>query len=194
MRKTKAKRINFELFLYLLSVFHVLTEVEEKYKYIFRLYDTDKNMKIDAGDLSKIYRMIYTAPWMQEEDYSKLVTETLIKYGNKGEIRLENLRELIPEDEVREFLSFRFNNKFAWFITLSLPKVTIAILHLDLHHLLCTLPFPQAAAKNSHKNWLTEPLAVFGESLTFWKAGGKLIFIRLYSEQLNAFFRRRNRV
>jgi hypothetical protein len=70
-------------------------------------------MKIDAGDLSKIYRMIYTAPWMQEEDYSKLVTETLIKYGNKGEIRLENLRELIPEDEVREFLSFRFNNKFA---------------------------------------------------------------------------------
>lgn len=84
MRKTKAKRINFELFLYLLSVFHARTEVEEKYKYIFRLYDTDKNMKIDSGDLSKIYRMIYTAPWMQEEDYSKLVTETLIKYGNKG--------------------------------------------------------------------------------------------------------------
>jgi hypothetical protein len=45
-------------------------------------------MRVDVGDLTKIYRMIYQMPFMQEEDYSKLVTETLIKYGTKGEIRL----------------------------------------------------------------------------------------------------------
>ena len=50
---------------------------------------------------------------MQEEDYSKLVTQTLIRYGNKGEIKLENLMDLVPQDEVKECLSFRFNNKFA---------------------------------------------------------------------------------
>lgn len=87
MKKTKAKRINFELFLYLLSVFHVRTEIEAKYKYIFRLYDCDRNMKIESGDLSKVYKMIYNASWMHEEDYSKLVTETLIRFGNKGEIK-----------------------------------------------------------------------------------------------------------
>ena len=72
MRKIKAKRINFELFLFLLSTFHTRTEVEAKYKYIFRLYDVDRNQKIDVNDLNKIYRMIY--PHIQEEDYSKLVT------------------------------------------------------------------------------------------------------------------------
>lgn len=111
MKKTKAKRINFQLFLYLLSVFHVRTEVQAKYKYIFRLYDCDRNMRIDGADLSKIFHLIYFQPWMQEEDYSKLVTETLIRYGIKGEIKLQNLRELIPEDEVKEFLSFRFNGR-----------------------------------------------------------------------------------
>jgi hypothetical protein len=45
-------------------------------------------MKIDANDLNKIYKMLYNEPWMQEEDYSKLVTETLIRFGSKGEIKL----------------------------------------------------------------------------------------------------------
>jgi len=31
-------------------------------------------MKIDANDLNKIYKMLYNEPWMQEEDYSKLMT------------------------------------------------------------------------------------------------------------------------
>ena len=76
------------------------SEIEAKYKYVFRLYDCDKNQKIDGSDLAKIYKMIYTESWMQEEDYSKLVTETLIRFGSKGEIRQENLRELLPEGEV----------------------------------------------------------------------------------------------
>lgn len=70
-------------------------------------------MKVDASDLIKIYKLIYREPFMQEEDYSKLVTETLIRFGNKGEIKLENLMELVPQDEVKECLSFRFNSKFA---------------------------------------------------------------------------------
>jgi Ca2+-binding EF-hand superfamily protein len=100
MRKIKAKRINFELFLYLLSVFHVKTNVETKVKYIFRLYDCDKNLKIDANDLLKVYKLIYQFPYFQEEDYSKLVTETLIRFATKGEIKLENLMEILPHDEV----------------------------------------------------------------------------------------------
>lgn len=111
MRKIKAKRINFQLFLYLLSTFHVRTELETKYKYVFRLYDVDKNMKIDVNDLTKIYKMIYREAWMTEEDYSRLVTESLIRFGSKGEIKQENLREMIPEDELQEFLSFRFDSK-----------------------------------------------------------------------------------
>lgn len=72
--------------------------METKYKYVFRLYDVDKNMKIDVNDLTKIYKMIYREAWMTEEDYSRLVTESLIRFGSKGEIKQENLREMIPED------------------------------------------------------------------------------------------------
>lgn len=113
LRKIKAKRINFELFLFLLSVFHVATPVEAKVRFLFRLYDCDKNLRIDAADLAKVYRLTYQMPFLQDEDYSKLVTETLIKYGTKGEIRLENLLEILPADEVKETMSFRFNSKFA---------------------------------------------------------------------------------
>jgi hypothetical protein len=31
--------------------------------------------------------MTYTMPFLTEEDYSRLVTETLIKYGSNGEIK-----------------------------------------------------------------------------------------------------------
>ena len=31
-------------------------------------------MKVDASDLHKIYKLIYKEHFMQEEDYSKLVT------------------------------------------------------------------------------------------------------------------------
>ena len=68
-------------------------------------------MKIDVNDLTKIYKMIYREAWMTEEDYSRLVTESLIRFGSKGEIKQENLREMIPEDELQEFLSFRFDSK-----------------------------------------------------------------------------------
>lgn len=101
LRKLKAKRINFELFLFLLSVFHVNTPVETKIRFLFRLYDFDRNLKIDAADLIKTYRLLYQLPFMQEEDYAKLATETLIKYGSKGEMRLENLLEMLPSDEVK---------------------------------------------------------------------------------------------
>lgn len=88
MKKTKAKRINFELFLYLLSTFHFRTELEDKYKYLFRLYDIDKNMKIDANDLNRMFRIIYANMNLTEEDYSKIVTEALIRYGSRGEIKI----------------------------------------------------------------------------------------------------------
>ena len=45
-------------------------------------------MRVDVADLTKIYKMMYQMPFLQEEDYSKLVTESLIRYGTKGEIRL----------------------------------------------------------------------------------------------------------
>lgn len=97
MRKIKAKRINFELFLHLLSVFHVRTPLEAKLKFLFRLYDCDRNLKLDANDLLAIYRLTYPSS-LQEEDYGKLVTETLVRYGSKGEIRLEHLMDILPAD------------------------------------------------------------------------------------------------
>jgi len=36
----------------------------------------------------KIYKLIYKADFMEEEDYSKLVSDTLIRFGNKGEIKI----------------------------------------------------------------------------------------------------------
>ena len=108
MRKLKAKRINFELFLYLLTVFHPTTLPETKYKYLFRLYDTDRNSKIDSKDLHKVYRLLYKEAFMAEEDYSKLVSETIERFGSKGEIKFEQLLKMVSEDEVMEVLSFSF--------------------------------------------------------------------------------------
>lgn len=37
--------------LYLLSVFHIETTVDLKYRYLFRLYDEDKDYKLSINDL-----------------------------------------------------------------------------------------------------------------------------------------------
>jgi len=45
--------------LYLLSVFHIETEVEAKYRYLFRLYDVDKDFKLNANDLENIFEILF---------------------------------------------------------------------------------------------------------------------------------------
>lgn len=37
--------------LFLLSVFHIETEIDTKYRYLFRLYDFDKDFKLSVNDL-----------------------------------------------------------------------------------------------------------------------------------------------
>lgn len=34
--------------LYLLSIFHIETPIDEKYRFVFRLYDIDKDQKISV--------------------------------------------------------------------------------------------------------------------------------------------------
>lgn len=51
----KTKRVTFEIMLFLISVFHIETEVDQKYRYLFRLYDTDRDLKIGVNDLISIF-------------------------------------------------------------------------------------------------------------------------------------------
>jgi hypothetical protein len=37
-----------------------------------------------------------------------MATEILIKYGVKGEIKIEHFMEIMPEQEVLEVMTFRF--------------------------------------------------------------------------------------
>jgi Ca2+-binding EF-hand superfamily protein len=41
--------------LFLLSVFHIQTEIDQKYRYLFRLYDIDKDFKLGINDLMGIF-------------------------------------------------------------------------------------------------------------------------------------------
>lgn len=48
--------------LFLLSVFHIETEIDTKYRYLFRLYDVDKDLKIGISDLISIFEILYYGP------------------------------------------------------------------------------------------------------------------------------------
>lgn len=51
----KVKRVNFNIMLHLLNVFHIETEIEAKYRYLFRLYDWDKDFKLGIEDLMETF-------------------------------------------------------------------------------------------------------------------------------------------
>ena len=115
IKKIKAKRVNFELFLHLLEIFQVKTEVEQKLKYVFKILDWDRNLKIDEVDLVRYFKLIMKGQLinMTQEDYKRIASETMLKFGFKEEIKIEQLSLIIPEDEIKEIMSFPFDRHFS---------------------------------------------------------------------------------
>lgn len=55
----KVKRITFDIMIFLLSVFHIETEIDTKYRYLFRLYDLDKDMRLSVNDLTDSFEILF---------------------------------------------------------------------------------------------------------------------------------------
>ena len=57
--KIKTRKISLEIFLHLLSTFHINTDIEQKAKFLFRVYDWDKDFKVNHSDLVLTFRMLF---------------------------------------------------------------------------------------------------------------------------------------
>lgn len=55
----KTKRLTFDIMIFLLSVFHIETEIDTKYRYLFRLYDFDKDMRLSVNDLTDSFEILF---------------------------------------------------------------------------------------------------------------------------------------
>lgn len=79
-------RLKFEMFADLLSVFHIATSIEDKYKYLFRVYDWDKDYKLNAKDIAQTLNLILNKPNSKtnvytEADLKALAEEFVEAYG-----------------------------------------------------------------------------------------------------------------
>ena len=55
--------------LYLLIVFHIKTNIEDKYRFLFRLFDWDKDFKLSSMDLSQTFEILFPGPMYTEDVY-----------------------------------------------------------------------------------------------------------------------------
>lgn len=108
LEKMKTKRVTFEVMLFLLSVFHIETEVDHKYRYLFRLYDTDRDLKVGVNDLVAIFEILYYGPVYDEQVYRMMAEQTVSKYGTGGFLRLEQFVAMVHEDQVKEVMTLKF--------------------------------------------------------------------------------------
>jgi Ca2+-binding EF-hand superfamily protein len=90
------------MFVEILTVFHISTSLEEKYKYLFRLYDWDKDFKLSIEDISKTIGLIQSKNSHKgvygTGDLRNLAEKFINKYGDKGFITAERFREAVNED------------------------------------------------------------------------------------------------
>jgi Ca2+-binding EF-hand superfamily protein len=95
LEKLKGKRITYDIFLFLLSVFHIETPIEDKYRfilryfrYLFRLYDVDGDLKVGVNDLVSIFEMIFYGPAYNHNVYQMMAEQLVAKHGTAGFIKL----------------------------------------------------------------------------------------------------------
>lgn len=108
LEKIKVKKITFDIMLYLLSVFHIETEIESKYRYLFRLYDWDKDFKLNSSDLIQTFEILFYGPMYSEETYQTMADHLISKHGAQGFISFEAFIRMVPEREVRELMTLKF--------------------------------------------------------------------------------------
>lgn len=65
----KQKRVTFEIMLYLLIVFHIKSGIEDKYRFLFRLYDWDKDNKLSVNDLGQTFSILFGGSMYTQDTY-----------------------------------------------------------------------------------------------------------------------------
>ena len=94
--------------LYLLVAFHIKTPIEEKYRFLFRLYDWDKDFKLSTHDVSQTLQILFPNSVYSEDAYNEMAEEFVNEYGTNGWIKFEGFLKAIPEDQVKEFMTLKF--------------------------------------------------------------------------------------
>ncbi len=61
--------------MHLLTTFHIETEVEQKCKFLFRMYDWDKDFKITHHDLCLTFAMLFREKIVGD----RMITEEAVK-------------------------------------------------------------------------------------------------------------------
>ena len=87
--------------LYLLIVFHIKTNIEDKYRFLFRLYDWDKDFKLSSMDLSQTFEIIFPGPMYSEDAYLEMGEEFLNTNGVSGFMKFETFMKVVKEDQVK---------------------------------------------------------------------------------------------
>lgn len=95
-------------------MFHISTSLEDKLKYLFRIYDWDKDYKLGVDDLTKSLKLLLVSDpnsrsnIYTDKDLQELAERYLVKHGEKGFIKPERFRELIPESEAMLMMTVMF--------------------------------------------------------------------------------------
>ena len=59
MESNKLITMNFDQFIKIMTVFHPQSEKDEKYKYMFRIYDYNGDGVVTQDDLIKVFELVY---------------------------------------------------------------------------------------------------------------------------------------
>ncbi len=84
---------------------------------MFRIYDWDKDFKVNHADLCQTFKVLLREKLvcerlLDEEAVKNMASEALVRYGARGEVRLEQFVELVQKDEVKEVMTFRFSKNY----------------------------------------------------------------------------------
>jgi Ca2+-binding EF-hand superfamily protein len=80
----------------LLSPFHIKSSNEEKYRFLFRLYDWDRDWKLGVTDLMKSFELLFPNDIYGRETYQYMSEEFVGKHGSGGYIKFDQWIGAIP--------------------------------------------------------------------------------------------------
>lgn len=89
--------ITFSEFAKIMSMFNPRTGIDEKIQFYFRIFDVDKDKKIDRSDLNAIMRMLFG---------QKLSTSDMKTLGDKifAEVLQSSEKDFLDADDVQKIL------------------------------------------------------------------------------------------
>ena len=76
---------------------------------MFRMYDVDGDLKIWVNDFVSIFQILFYGNAYNGEGAHQVMAEQVVaKYGTAGFVKLEQFMNMIPEDQVRQFMTMKF--------------------------------------------------------------------------------------